>query len=298
MFKNSSRAYQIYRKLNDEEKEILKSKQLSGRHSIREWYRKLSHIAVMDAYADKSRQGLQIILVLLAFPAFFIIIFTLNEPGVVSFTLLLLIAALFGFTLYLYRTFNRIDIGNQLRFFIIPMLRILSNKVHKKHRVDMEIKLALSNDKNFLVDEHEDKSPSDLRFLRIKTNHYQFPWLRVKVPLADGALLSWENEDLVRERILVKQRKGKRKSKHKIKHICRIQLMLPKSRYRLLEPTDEEIKIQESQKFYMLNIKGKVKTNRHPRSYGDTYKGMRPKYFTALLVKAYQQVEPIKPQTA
>jgi len=61
---------------------------------------------------------------------------------------------------------------------------------------------------------------------------------------------------------------------------------------------DEEIKIRESRKFYMLNIKGKVKTNRHPRSYGDTYQGIRSKYITDLLVKVYQQVEPIKPQTA
>lgn len=298
MFKNSSRAYQIYRKLTDEEKDILANKRLSGRHSIREWYRRLSHIAIMDAYADKSRQGLQITMALLAFPAFFIIIFTLNEPGVLSFTLLFLVVSFFGLTLYLYRTFNRIDIGNQLRFFVIPMLRLLSKKVPKKHSLDIEVRLSPSNDKNYLVSEEEDKSPSDLRFSRVITRHYQFPWLKAKVPLADGALLSWENEDRVRERVVVKQRKGKRKSKHKIKHICRIQLMLPKSRYRLLEQTDDEIKIQESRKFYILNIKGKVKTNRHPRSYGDTYKGMRPKYFTELLVKAYQQVEPIKPQTA
>lgn len=298
MFNNTRKAYQIYLKLTDEEKEVLATKKVSGRHSIREWNRKLSHLAVMDAYADKSRQGLQITLVLLAFPAFFVIIFTLNEPGVLSFILLFLLATLFGFTLYLYRTFNNIDLGNQLRFFVIPMLRVLSKKVHKKHRVDMEIKLSPANDKDYLIDEEEDKSPADLRFLRVTSRHYQFPWLKVKVPLADGALLTWENEDLVRERVFVKQGKGKRKSKHKIKHICRIQLMLPKSRYRLFDQTDESIRIQESKKFYILNIKGKVKTNRHPRSYGDTYKGMRPKYFTSLLIKAYQQVEPINPQTA
>ena len=72
MFKNSRKAYQIYRKLTDEEKEIIEKRKVSGKHSIREWNRKLSHIALMDSYADKARGGLKTMLILSLFLTFFV----------------------------------------------------------------------------------------------------------------------------------------------------------------------------------------------------------------------------------
>jgi len=292
MFKNSRQAYQIYRKLSDEEKEILRNKKISGRHSLREWNRKLGHIALMDSYADKARQGLVLIMVLCAFPAFFALMGVINAPGFISFFFLLLLLALFGMALYLYLTFKKIDVGNQLRFFIIPTLRLLSRKVRKSHKIELDIDLATANDRNYQVNQEIDQHPADRRFRKVTYTDYRIPWLRAKVPLADGSLLMWENVDLVRERKVVKRPKGKVKTKYKIKHLAKVQLLLPKARYDLAVENSEAIGIEEAPQFYRLNIKGKERSNRNPNQHGEEYKSMNPRYFTSLLVKAYEQVTP------
>ncbi|MFP4090554.1 MAG: hypothetical protein ACLFT3_09630 [Cyclobacteriaceae bacterium] len=303
MFKNSRKAYQMYRKLTDEEKAILETKKVSGKHSIREWNRKLSHIAVMDAYADKARNGLTGIIFLSLFLTIFVSLFTLGA-SILFLTVFVIVLGLsfFGTALFFYLKFKKIDTGNQLRHFIIPTLKFLNRKVRKSHKVELNIDLALPNDEQYKIDQQIDKSPADMRFRKVTSNYYLIPWMQAKIPLADGSLLTWENEDLIRERKVVKRRKNKRKTKYKIKHQVKVKIMLPKSRYQLLEDRQEDshhsaIQIDEVSRYYLISIKGKQQTTRNPQFHGDEFKSMNPKYFTSLLIKAYAQVEPIKSQT-
>lgn len=298
MFKNSRKAYQIYQKLSDEEKEIIENKKISGKNSIREWNRKLSHIAVMDAYADKARGGLKSMLILSIILTFFVIMFTLAAPVFVPILVAVLGLSIFGTALFFHRKFKNIDVGNQLRYFVIPTLKLLNRKVRKSHKVELDIDLSLPNDEQNKVDEQIDNKPMDKRFKKVTNIYYRIPWLQAKAPLADGSLLVWENEDLVRERKVIKLRKNKRKTKYKIKHQVKVKLMLPKSKYRLLEEKHEAIQIDEISKFYVLSLKGKEQTTHNPIMHGDEFKSMNPKYFTGLLIQAYDQIEPIKPQTA
>lgn len=297
MFKNSRKAYQIYQKLSEEEKEIIKEKKVSGKHSIREWNRKLSHIAVMDAYADKARGGLKTILILSLFLSFFISLFLIAAP--VFFRILIPVVGLsiFLIALFFYGKLRDIDVGNHLRYFLIPTLKLLNRKVRKSHKVELDIDLSLPNDEQFKVDEQVDNHPADSRFKKVTHIFYRVPWLQAKVPLADGALLVWENEDLVRERKVVKYRKNKRKTKYKVKHQVKLKLMLPKSRYRLLEERHEAIQVDEVSKFFVLSLKGKEQTAHNPIVQGDEFKSMNPKYFTGLLIQAYDQIEPAEPLT-
>ena len=298
MFQNSSKAYRIYRKLTDEEKEIIKDKKLSGKHSIREWDRKLSHIAMMDTYADKARQGLSPMMFVAGFILLFAIIMSFNTESILVLVISALLAAAIGAMIYLYRLFNKINVGNQLRLFIIPTLRMLSTKVGKRQRLEMDLDLALANDQNYFENAIEDNNPENKRLRSMTTKSFRIPWLKAKVVLVDGSLLVWENEDLVNERNVIKHHKGKRKTKYKIKHRAKIHLLMPKSRYQLVAQPDEAIQVHETNKHYALSLKGKEKTIRDPNLQGDTFKSMNPKYFTGLLIKAYQQVEPLKTPTA
>ncbi|MEM9673982.1 MAG: hypothetical protein AAF992_15430 [Bacteroidota bacterium] len=298
MFKNSSKAYRIYRKLTEEEKEILENKKLSGKHSIREWNHKLSHIAVMDAYADKARQGLLPIMFMGGIILIITFFIFLGEDSMVGFVIWGILAAAFAMIIYLYRLFNKINVGNQLRLFVIPTLRMLSAKVGKRQRLEMDLDLAVANDQNYFENTVKDNNPENQRLRSMTTNSFHIPWLKAKVVLADGSLLVWENEDLVNERKVIKRHKGKRKTKYKIKHLAKIHLLMPKTRYQLVEQPDAAIQVQETNKHYALSLKGKEKTIRDPNLQGDMFKSMNPKYFTGLLIKAYQQVEPIQTQTA
>jgi len=297
MFKNSRKAYQIYRKLTDEEKEILERRKVSGKHSIREWNRKLSHLAVMDSYADKARGGLKTMLILSVFLTFFVSIFMLNAPVFFLILVLVIGVSIFLTALFFYGKLRHIDVGNQLRYFVIPTLKLLNRKVRKSHKVELDINLSLPNDEQYMVDEQIDNQPEDKRFKKVTNIYYRVPWLQAKVPLADGSLLIWENEDLVRERKVVKYRKNKRKTKYKVKHQVKLKLMLPKSRYRLQEERHEAIQVEEISKFYVLSLKGKEQTAHNPIVQNDEFKSMNPKYFTGLLIQAYDQIEPAAPQT-
>lgn len=294
MFKNSINAYRIYRKLTEEEKEILEKRKVSGKYTIREWNRRLSHIALMDRYADKARQGLVLIMVFSAFPLFFIIIMMLNGLTF-AFFLGFLLALLFGTALWLHLKFKKLDVGNQLRFFVIPSLKLLSSKVRKSHKVELDINLSLPTDEQYKSGEEVDDRPTNKRYRKITTTFFRLPWLTAKIPLADGALLIWENEDIVRERKGVKYRKNKRKTKYKIKHLIRAKLILPKTKYQLAEDIPEGLRVEETSKFYMLSMKGKQLSTHNPNLHGDYFKSMSPKYFTSLLISAYKQVEPIQP---
>lgn len=297
MFKNSRKAYQIYRKLTDEEKEILESRRISGKHSIREWNRKLSHIAVMDAYADKARGGLKGILIVSLFLTFFVAMFMINAP--VFFLILVIVVgvSIFLTALFFYGKLKNIDVGNQLRYFLIPTLKLLGRKVRKSHKIELDINLGLPIDEPYKTDQEVDNQPADARFRKVTHTYYRLPWLQAKVPLADGSLLVCESEDLVRERKVIKKHKGKRKTKIKTKHLVKVKLMLPKSRYQLSESRDEAIRVDEVTKFYILSLKGKEQSAYNPNNLADEQKSMNPKYFTSLLIKAYEQVKPMEPLT-
>ncbi|MDF9795100.1 hypothetical protein OKW21_000363 [Catalinimonas alkaloidigena] len=294
MFKNSINAYRIYRRLTDEEKEILQDRKVSGKYTIREWNKKLSHIALMDSYADKARQGLVLVMVSMAFPLFILIILMIN--GVVfAFFLAFLLVLLFGTALWLHLKFKKLDVGNQLRFFVIPSLKLLSSKVRKSHKVELDINLGIPTDEQYQSSQEVDDRPANKRYQKITTTFFRLSWLTAKVPLADGALLIWENEDIVRERRGVKYHKNKRKTKYKNKHLLKAKLVLPKAKYQLAEDVSEGVSIEETEKFYMISLKGKQLSKYHPNLHGDYFKSMSPKYFTSLLISAYKQVEPIQP---
>jgi hypothetical protein len=298
MFKNSRKAYQIYRKLTDEEKEILESRKISGKHSIREWNRKLSHIAIMDAYADKARGGLKGILIVSLFLTFFVAMFMINAPLFFLILVIVVGVSIFLTAMFFYGKLRNIDVGNQLRYFLIPTLKLLGRKVRKSHKVDLDIDLNLPIDEQYKTDQEVDSQPADVRFRKVTHTYYRLPWLQAKVPLADGSLLVWENEDLVRERKVIKKHKSKRKTKIKTKHLVKVKLMLPKSRYQLLEGSNDAIRVDEAAKFYILSFKGKEQSAYNPNNLADEHKSINPKYFASLLIQAYEQVEPIKPQTA
>jgi hypothetical protein len=292
----------MHRKLTDEEKEILLSRKVSGKHSIREWLRMLNHIAVMDAYADKARSGLTTMLFLSLFLTFFVAMFTLAAPTFVTILVIITGLSIFGMALFFHIKFKKIDVGNQLRHFIIPTLKFLHSKVRKNHKVDLNIDLAIPGDELYKIDEQLDDNPADKRFRKVTNNYYLIPWLQAKVPLADGSLLTWENEDLVRERKVIKRRKNKRKTKYKTKHQIKVKLMLPKAKYQLMESRQEEdqqgsMMIEDASRYYLISMKGKQQTARNAQLHGDEFKSMHPRYLTGLLIKAYAQVEPIKPQT-
>jgi hypothetical protein len=297
MFKNSRTAHKIYQKLTDDERNILESRTVDGKYTVKDWYRLLKHLALMDGFADKARKSYPNAFIASGIITFFTLIFAINAAGfVVGLIISLLPLGALGLTYYYYKTFKDIDLGNQLRLFIMPALNLLSHKVPRRAKIEMTLNLnPIAREEN-KVDEEVIDSPPEPHLKKKIHNYFQLPWLSAKILLKDGSLLVFTVEEQVRERKVVKYHKNKRKTKYKSKHTLRLKLAAPKKRYKKLQESNEQFTIEEDDKFIIITLKSKQVSRYNPMIPDDEEKSLDPRYLTQMLVDAYKCIEPVSPQ--
>lgn len=297
MFKNSRTAFKIYQKLTDDERNILESRKIDGKYSIKEWYRMLKHLALMDRFADKARNNFKLSLIGLGLATFFTLIFSFNKaPFYIALPITLIPGGALGLLVFYYQTLKDIDLGNHMRLFIMPSLNLMSQKVPGRGKVEMNMDLHPFNHEDYKVDEEVFDDPHETHLKKKTHVFFHLPWLTAKIPLKDGALLVMTVEDKVREKKVVKYRKNKRKTKYKSKHILRMKLALPKKRYQLLNARKEQFNITEDEKFIIISGKEKQVTEYNPLMHNEEKKSLDPRLLAKLLADAYKCVEPISPQ--
>ena len=177
--------------LSPEARAIIDTKKVSGRRRLREWFKLLKEVAAFDETVDELRARLNkqaIIFLVLTF-VFFIISFPVFILG---FPLLILIVTPILFVVFLVLTIvsfkkkgglGKIDLANEFRETLIPFLQIISEDLHPKARIALELDMAGLADAKKV---REEEIPPG-RFRKVTETEYRDPWCKLEAPLVARA---------------------------------------------------------------------------------------------------------------
>ncbi len=226
---------QAWRSLNSEQKSILRDKRLELNRPIDELLALLKPLAACDAMVDKSRTrlgctfGVAIVLTIVA-------AFTL---GMIAALVMLAVTFALG---YLYFWMNRIDVSNNFREFVIPVLTVFREDIEPAHPVHLT--LDLSSPTTAAKKQSEKPPYKHGAYHKIIETLYLDPWMSAEALLVDGTKLSWRVTDSIRERKKTKRNargKYKTKTKHLKKTELEVSLRLRKKTYDLTAPAHADV---------------------------------------------------------
>jgi hypothetical protein len=223
---------QVWRSLNAEQKGILFDKRLELNRPVDELLSLLKPLAACDAMVDKSRTrlgctfGIAIVLTIMA-------AFTL---GLIAALAMLAVTIAFG---YFYFWTKRIDVSNNFREFVIPVLTVFREDIEAAHPVHLTLDLGPPTAPS---KKQSEKPPySEGAYHKIIETIYVDPWMSAEALLVDGTKLSWRVTDSIRERKKTKRNargKYKTKTKYLKKTDLEVSLGLRKKTYDVTAPAE------------------------------------------------------------
>lgn len=226
---------QAWRSLSAEQKEILRDKRLELNRPIDELMALLKPLAACDAMVDKSRTplgctfGVAIALTIVAAATL----------GMIAALVMLAVTITLG---YLYFWMKRIDVSNNFREFVIPVLAVFREDIEPSHPVHLTLDLTSPT---VAAKKQSEKPPyAEGAYHKIIETIYVDPWMSAEALLVDGTKLSWRVTDSIRERQKTKRNargKYKTKTKHLKKTDLEVSLRLRKKTYDLAAPADAEV---------------------------------------------------------
>lgn len=224
-----------WRSLNAEQKGILRDKRVTLDRPVDELLALLKPLAACDAMADKSRSRLgctfAITIVLTIVLAFVL--------GMIAAAAMLVLAIAAG---YFYFWSKRIDVSNNFRQFVIPVLTVFREDIGPARPVHLE--LDLSSPTAPSKKQGESAPYKSGVYHKVIDTTYVDPWMAAEAVLVDGTKLSWRVTDAIRERKKTKRNpRGKYKSKTKYtkKTNLEVTLGLRKKTYELAAPADADV---------------------------------------------------------
>ena len=224
-----------WRSLSPEQKSILRNKRLKLNRPIDELLALLKPLAGCDAMADKSRTRLGCsfaVAIALTIAAAFAL-------GAVAALVLLAITIALG---YFYFWTKRIDVSNNFRQFVIPVLTVFREDIDAGHPVHLELDLASPTAPSKKQLEKEPYKQG--AYHKVIETHYLDPWMSAEARLVDGTKLSWRVTDSIRERKKTKRNargKYKTKTKYRKKTDLEVRLGLRKKTYDVTAVADAEV---------------------------------------------------------
>ncbi|MGZ5458311.1 MAG: hypothetical protein ACXW4P_26680 [Thermoanaerobaculia bacterium] len=208
-------AWKTYRSLNPEQKQILSQKQLNVNRPVDELLALLKPLAACDKIANKSqtRFGCTFgIMIVLAFVA--VIVFSNLGWGPLTGGTFLLLVAVAVASGWFWRWLRRIDVSNNLRQFVVPVLALFREDIDPKSRVHLRLDLASPTAPSKKTDQSAPFKQG--QYHKVIDTMYLDPWMSAEAVLVDGTKLSWSVTDRIRERKKTKRNaRGKYKSKTK-----------------------------------------------------------------------------------
>jgi hypothetical protein len=219
-------AIKAYRTLNPRQRQLLRDKRLEGSYTPAYWLKLLTPPARFDDHGDRLRRfsgGAAAVSGVLTFLGLFL------YPAV-SFLGGLALVVFAGIWLYL----RRLDLGNQLREFILPLVTLLGDDVKEGQTVHLAMDLRGGT----IKDKRIETLPPYAKgaYHKIVETLYDDHWLSGETVLSDGSQLTLTLTDHIRQLKRTKRNargKTKIKTKYKIKGEADVQLKLPLARYRL-----------------------------------------------------------------
>ena len=274
--------------LSTEEKNFLKSKQITAANTPDEWLKFFKKLKDFDAEGDKTRKigrnigcgGLILAFVGIILVSLYVGIF-LIPIGI--------ILALIGFAIFFY--IRRYDIpGAILTQTLVPMLVILREEMPPQEKLKLRLDLRGFDLPEKLVN----KGPSYARgaYHEIVDSFYRDHWLDGDTQLADGTKLIWGVEDLVKSSKKSKRNaRGKHKTKTKNRHQSLISLQVGMNNKKYFLPAkikqkgaEGAIRTKDADKFSWMSLRKRIK-----HEAGQTFS---PKDFVNVIASAYARAVP------
>jgi len=235
------RTIKLYRALSPPQKKIIRDKWIEFTMPPEMWLQFLKELARFDKEGDASRKAVGWtagIAFIAAFLSIFVLPVGMELGGPVGQLLVLLPLAAVGLgilALIVFFALKRIDIANNLRLFVAPLIAILREEMDPKEKLALTMDFRGGNHKSKIQDETK-HDPGRFRYPKIKETHYLDPWFDGRAQLADGGILEWHVVDRIRKREITKKTprgKIKSKTKYKGKRLMDVRLGLRQKEYGL-----------------------------------------------------------------
>jgi hypothetical protein len=278
-------AWKTYRSLSPEQKQILARKQLDIERPVDELLALLKPIAACDKIANKSqtRFGCTFgILIVMTFVA--VIVFSNIGWGPLPFAVFLLFVAATIASLWFWRWLAGIDVSNNLRQFVLPVLALFREDIDPKTPV--HLRLDLTKPTNGSKKTTESAPFKQGVYHKIIDTTYVDPWMAAEAVLVDGTRLRWSVTDRIRERKKTKRNaRGKYKTKTKYRKVTDLEVQLGlKTKTYTVADTDAEVTSDGK--------RSKVEVQRSVRT--DSLDPVDPRALIDAITGVYRSLKPAK----
>lgn len=276
-------AWKTYRSLTAEQKAILLQKQLEVRRPVDELLAILRPLAACDNVANKSqtRFGCTFGILFVVSIAAAIVFSNVGWSTLTTGAILLFVVATVAAG-WFWMWLRRIDVSNNLRSFVVPVLTLFREDIDPKSPVHLRLDLSSPT----APPKKTGQSPPFKQgvYHKIIDTMYVDPWMSAEAVLVDGTKLSWSVMDRIRERKKTKKNpRGKYKSKTKYRKV-----------------TDLEVRLSLRTKTYALaeaelsadGKRGKVEVQRSVRT--DSLDPIDPRALVDAITEVYRAARPAK----
>lgn len=219
-------AWKTYRSLSAEQKAILSEKKLDLRRPVDELLALLKPLAACDNVANKSqtRFGCTFGLMIVVSIAAFIVASNIGWNAVVTSVFVLSLVVMIG-SFVLWRWLKSIDVSNNLRSFVVPVLTLFREDFDAKSPVHLRLDLSSPTAKEKKTAESEPYKHGV--YHKVIDTTFVDPWMSADALLVDGTKLSWSVTDRIRERKKTKKNpRGKIKTKTKYRKVSDLEVQL------------------------------------------------------------------------
>ena len=273
---DSTKVLKIYRTLDKDQLQFVFDKKIEDTLAIEAWLKKLYKIAEMDAIGDESRKKSGVLSLVFGILTALTVVLTITKPILFFFPIAFFI--LFAYFLITYFLLRKIDIGNNMRLFIVPLLEHLDRKgsVDKPFYLRMDFTDPIKKEYLSQTVEEEKERP---------VNIYRHHWMDGKLVFKDGVKITWEINDVVTKKhsqVQEKESTDETSGRYQIQHILNMHFSAPKENF---SPVNKDMMETDDGMYYIVSI--------HKKDVSESLDhGMSPQVFISSVEEGYHFVEP------
>lgn len=283
-----------YRALSPEQKAFISNSQKQFNNSSEELLTFFKPLAVFDKICDEARAQLLNFAILfgaLSFFGIFAIAGLADDfPPIILIEILLL--AMMILTLILRWRLGKVDIHNNLREFVVPIVNLIGQDMAADRKITLDLDLRGKTLASKLIDTRKDDQ-GWLSYPKITTSIYEDPWFNMTGELIDGSKVMLTVDDQITRidrTYRSRSNKIKSKTKYKVKNAIKASLALKHKNYAVATAADVEIlgpdlKLKDGANRQVLSLKETVKSN-------DIDANLDPQLCVSLLGKILMNVRP------
>ena len=271
---NSGKVLRIYKSLDKDQLQFVLDKKIEDTLTLGEWITKLHGIAEMDTIGDDSRKQAGNLSIVFGILSIATIILTISKPVLFFFPIgFLILFIYFVVTFFLLR---KIDLGNNMRLFIVPMLEHFRKKesVKEAFSLRMDFSHPITKERVSESEEEENQKPGSV---------YRHHWMDGNMTFDDGVKITWEIEDVISKRTGNAKRAGKKNDqtgKYEIQHILNMHFSAPKEHFIAV---NEDMMETDDGLYYIVSI--------HKKDISESFdEGMSPEVFISSIEEGYHFV--------